>query len=365
MGGLELQRKTDELDAPGFPTGGFVNACPFELAMVQHKKVVLEPKEIEQFAQDMEGLRNKLKESENDKYKARAELREAKEMKLAAMNKARKMKSEMAKVHEKNEELFKCCKALYQQLGELNTPFALEADTERSTMRRVALSPNTERTYTITDACRPEPTARSVARAGRGSEASTSCPPTSREMLLESQLKRVTQKLEEMKRTALIVLRSRSLIEEYLHEGGKRTSRGRRHEVQRSIVPSPGSHEEEATEHGTETFLTGGVEQGYSDDEKNEDERLNERPREVPALSLEGINRSALYDVDELAKALDKARLGEGVVDIDIGQLTWDAKEHILRMLFQRINNDPMASINKQGRARLRAQLVSVGIPPT
>lgn len=46
----------------------------------------------------MERLRNKLKESENDKYKARAELREAKELKLAALNKARKMKSEMAKV---------------------------------------------------------------------------------------------------------------------------------------------------------------------------------------------------------------------------------------------------------------------------
>ncbi|EER17070.1 hypothetical protein Pmar_PMAR022226 [Perkinsus marinus ATCC 50983] len=303
MGGLELQRKTNELED--------LSRVPKDSP--QHKKVVLEPKEIEQyradslgrvkireFAHDMERLRNKLKESENDKYKARAELREAKELKLAALNKARKMKSEMAKVHEKNEELFKCCKVLYQQLGELNTPFALEADTERSTIRRVALSPNTERTYTITDACRPEPTARSVARAGRGSEASTSCPPTSREMLLESQLKRVTQKLEEMKRTALIVLRSRSLIEEYLHEviadcraqkaapagsastaarmlkGDKKTSRGRRHELQRSIVSSPGSHEEEATEHGTETFLTGGVEQGYSDDEKNEDERLNE-----------------------------------------------------------------------------------------
>lgn len=37
--------------------------------------------------------------------------------------------------------------------------------------------------------------------------------------------------------------------------------------------------------------------------------------------------------MDELAKALDKARLREGVVDIDIGQLTWDAKEHILRMV--------------------------------
>lgn len=45
--------------------------------------------------------------------------------------------------------------------------------------------------------------------------------------------------------------------------------------VEGSIVML-GSHEEEATEHGTETFLTGGVEQGYSDDEKNEDERLNE-----------------------------------------------------------------------------------------
>ncbi|KAF4687887.1 hypothetical protein FOZ63_028625, partial [Perkinsus olseni] len=177
---------------------------------------------IKEYSSEMERLQQKLRASETDKYKARAELRKAKEMRTATMNTARDARRELATVHEKNEELFNCCKVLYRQLGDSKALPALP-DVGSAPVPALEWLSYAERAYTLADAAvGQENTTRSdresARKTARGSEASTRCPPSSREGLLQSQLKRATQKLEEMKRTAIIILKSRSTIEQYLHE---------------------------------------------------------------------------------------------------------------------------------------------------
>ncbi|KAF4652867.1 hypothetical protein FOZ61_009355 [Perkinsus olseni] len=346
----------------------------------------------------MERLQQKLRASETDKYKARAELRKAKEMRTAAMNKARDARRELATVHEKNEELFKCCQVLYRQLGDSKALPALP-DVGSAPVPALEWLSYAERTYALADAAvGQENTTRSdkesARKTARGSEASTRCPPTSREGLLQSQLKRAMQKLEEMKRTAIIILKSRSTIEQYLHEAlancrsekaaaGSAAAAARRFKARTmgEIPKGEGGGESEHVTNGDsnglpledasapqtvgaahkETFLTGAVDNDYTEDENEAPVVQSNGPaRAVPPLLLDGVDRAPTCGLDELAAALERAQLGEEV-DLDVGQLSWESKEHILRMIFRRINSDPMAAINNRERARLRAQLASLG----
>ncbi|KAF4730442.1 hypothetical protein FOZ62_018519 [Perkinsus olseni] len=353
---------------------------------------------IKEYSSEMERLQQKLRASETDKYKARAELRKAKEMRTATMNTARDARRELATVHEKNEELFNCCKVLYRQLGDSKALPALP-DVGSAPVPALEWLSYAERAYTLADAAvGQENTTRSdresARKTARGSEASTRCPPSSREGLLQSQLKRATQKLEEMKRTAIIILKSRSTIEQYLHEAlancrsekaaaaGSAAAAVRRIKARTmgEISKGEGGGGSERATNGdsnglpledassqtvgaahTETFLTGAVDNDYSEDENEAPVVQSNGPaRAVPPLLLDGVDRGPTCGMDELAAALERAQLGEEV-DLDVSQLSWESKEHILRMIFRRINSDPMAAINNRERARLRAQLASLG----
>ncbi|KAF4690491.1 hypothetical protein FOZ60_017342 [Perkinsus olseni] len=372
---------------------------------------------IKEYSSEMERLQQKLRVSETDKYKARAELRKAKEMRTAAMNTARDARRELATVHEKNEELFKCCQVLYRQLGGSKALPALP-DVGSAPVPALEWLSHAERTYALADAAvGQENTTRSdresARKTARGSEASTRCPPTSREGLLQSQLKRATQKLEEMKRTAIIISKIevedllprscqlrrltiiRSTIEQYLHEAlancrsekaaaaGSAAAAVRRIKARTmgEIPKGEGGGESEHATNGDsnglpledasapqtvgaahrETFLTGAVDNDYTEDENEAPVVQSNGPaRAVPPLLLDGVDRGPTCGMDELAAALERAQLGEEV-DLDVGQLSWESKEHILRMIFRRINSDPMAAINNRERARLRAQLASLG----
>ncbi|KAF4736096.1 hypothetical protein FOZ63_015888 [Perkinsus olseni] len=350
---------------------------------------------IKEYSSEMERLQQKLRVSETDKYKARAELRKAKEMRTAAMNKARDARRELATVHEKNEELFKCCQVLYRQLGGSKALPALP-DVGSAPVPALEWLSHAERTYALADAAVGQKNTtrsdrESARKTARGSEASTRCPPTSREGLLQSQLKRATQKLEEMKRTAIIILKSRSTIEQYLHEalancrsekaaaaGSARTIKARTMgEISKRGDGTEPGHAANGDSNGlpledasapqtvgaahTETFLTGAVDNDYSEDENEAPVDQSKGPtRAMPPLLLDGVDRGPTCGMDELAAALERAQLGEEV-DLDVGHLSWESKEHILRMIFRRINSDPMAAINNRERARLRAQLASLG----
>ncbi|KAF4723943.1 hypothetical protein FOZ63_033238 [Perkinsus olseni] len=319
-------------------------------------------------------------------------------MRTAAMTKARDARRKLATVHEKNEELFKCCQVLYRQLGDSKAPPALP-DVGSAPVPALEWLSYAERTYALADAAVGQENTtmsdrESARKTARGSEASTRCPPSSREGLLQLQLKRAMQKLEEMKRTAIIILKSRSTIEQYLHEalancrsekaaaaGSARTIKARTMgEIsKRGDGTEPGMQQmviamltvvglplEDASSQTVgaahrETFLTGAVDNDYTEDENEAPVVQSNGPaRAVPPLLLDGVDRGPTCGMDELAAALKGAQLGKEV-DLDVGQLSWESKEHILRMIFRRINSDPMAAINNRKRARLRAQLASLG----
>ncbi|KAF4672046.1 hypothetical protein FOL47_000986 [Perkinsus chesapeaki] len=314
----------------------------------------------EEYCKEIERLKAGWRESETDKYRARDELRKAKEMRIAAMNKAGSARRELAII----SKLFRC-----RARGE---EIRLEVWSSRKA-------------------------------SARGSEASTSCPPTSREVLLESQLKRAKEKLDEMRRTAVIILKSRSKVEEYLHEAIasckaeqigavgsasaaaralKLTARGQREEhdsggmaaaAGKGVPDKKGNASpvfqlaDNLYNKMDETFLTGEVDESEDDSSGpyqvplQQQQQQNEKlphPEVPPLPLLDG--QSEETGLDDLAAAVKRAQMGEEI-DIDVAKLTWESKQHILRLLFRRMNSDPLAAINNRERGRLRAQLASLG----